>query len=157
MSMTKSASRSIGAATSSVSMVVPLGRAAPPEVKKPLRMSHSALEIASSVEKSTAVAPFWLRMAMVLAVSLASSSALGAATSISTAGESGPRKGSSGASGLRCSTVASARRSIYSAAITPVVLCTPPLDSAMIALAAVCGSGKGTSAVALNGCSGMVL
>ncbi|MNL55991.1 hypothetical protein D3C87_1794460 [compost metagenome] len=59
--------------------------------------------------------------------------------------------------GGRCSTVSSARRSIYSAAVMPVVTCTPPLAISIMARPADCGSGKGTRPVALNGCSGTVL
>ena len=84
--MTKSASRSIGAATSSVSMEVPLGRAAPPEAKKPLRTSQRAWLRVSSVEKSIMVAPWRASSPTALATSL-EGLGVGAVTSISTAGE----------------------------------------------------------------------
>ncbi len=88
MSMTKSASRSTGAATSSVNMVVPLRRVAPNIGMKPLRMSHSRCARSPSPSaKSMSVAPSSARIAVALATSSASASGLSAETSTSMAGE----------------------------------------------------------------------
>ncbi len=141
--MTKSASLSIGAATSSVSIEVPLGRAAPPEAKKPLRTSQSAwtarlvgrevdLGRALALEDRDALRDLDLQRLRRRRrdVDQHRRRGLGEVRHAAARSPAGAR------------TVASARRSMYSAAVTPVVVCTPPLASLRDGAGAGIGIGE---------------